>query len=178
MKPLKLLIFGLLGFAVALPIYRNFSGFSQLNFGIRGFRLGKISLTGVLIHIDSKIINPTRGTMRVSQPFVRIVCGINNEEIAVSNVSNKEHILRESSETNLDTISIQVPTLTLINLATKLKGKLSAKLKTDLADKNFMIKLVSGAMSIGSLVSELQLKAQFTAYGNNVYYKSDYFPLI
>jgi len=178
MKPLKLLLIGLLGFAVALPLYRNFSGFTKLNFGVRGFRVGKLSLTGIPIHIDSKIINPTRGTMRVSQPFVRIVCGLNNEEIAISNVSNKEHTLHASSETSLDTISIQLSTMALFNLANKLKGGLSARLKSDLADKNFLAKLVSGAFSIGSLISELQLKCQFTAYGNNVYYKSDFYPLI
>ena len=116
--------------------------------------------------------------MRVSQPFVRIVCGLNNEEIAISNVSNKEHTLHASSETNLDTISIQISTFTLINLASKVKNGLSANLKNQLADKNFIARLVSGASSIGSLVSELQLKCQFTAYGNNVYYKSDFYPLI
>ena len=178
MKPWKLLILGLIGFAVALPLYRNFSGFAKLNFAVRNFRLGKLTLAGLPIHIDSKIINPTRGTMRISQPFVRVVCGLNNEEIAISNVTNKEHTLHSNSETNLDTISIQLSPLTLINLATKLKGGLSAKLKTELADKNFLAKLVSGVSNIGALISELKLKCQFTAYGNNVYYQSDYYPLI
>jgi hypothetical protein len=178
MKPLKLLIIGIIGFAVGIPLYRNFSGFAKLNFAIRGFRLGKLTLTGLPIQIDSKIINPTRGIMRISQPFVRVVCGLNNEEIAISNVSKKEHILNANSETNLDTISIQLPVLTLVNIATKLKSGLSAKLKTELASKNFIAKLVTGASSIGTLVSELQLKAQFTAYGNNVYYESEFYPLI
>ncbi len=176
-KPLKILLFGLIGFAVAFPLYRNFSGFGKLNFAIRSFRLGKLSLSGLPVYIDSKIINPTRGTMRISQPFVRIVCGVNNEQVAISNVSGREHVIQAHTETNLDMISIQLPVLTLINLATKLKSGLSAKLKSELADKNFFAKLVSGAGSIGTLVSELQLKCQFTAYGNNVYYESDYYPL-
>jgi len=177
MKPLKLLILGLIGFAIALPLYRNFSGFAKLSFAIRGFRLGKLSLTGLPIQIDTKILNPTRGIMRISQPFVRIVCGVNNEQVATSNISNREHVIQAASETNLDTIVLQVPTLTLVNLALKLKNGLSEKLKTELADKNFITKLVSGASNIGTLISELKLKCQFTAYGNNIYYESDYYPL-
>ncbi|MCL2682246.1 MAG: hypothetical protein FWE63_02015 [Bacteroidales bacterium] len=175
---LKILLFGILGFAIAVPLYRNFAGFTKLNFSIRNFRLGKLSLTGLPIHVDSKIINPTRGTMKISQPFVKIVCGLNNEQIAISNVTNKEHTIQPNSETSLDTISIQLPILTLVNLATKLKSGLSVNLKNQLADKNFVAKLAVGASSIGALLKELQLKAQFTAYGNNVYYESDFYPLI
>jgi hypothetical protein len=177
MKPLKLFIIGVIGFAIGIPLYRNFSGFAKLNFAVRGFRLGKLTLTGLPIHVDSKIINPTRGNMKISQPFVRVVCGLNNEEVAISNVSGKEHTISANSTTNLDTISIQLPILTLISLATKLKSGLSAKLKSELTDKNFVVKLVSGASSIGTLISELKLKCQFTAYGNNVYYESDFYPL-
>ena len=175
---LKILLLGILGFAVGVPLYRNFAGFAKLNFAIRGFRLGKLTMSGLPIQVDTKLINPTRGTMRVSQPFVRIVCGLNNQELAISNVSNKEHTLYANSETHLDTISIQLPILTLINLATKLKGGLSDKMKTELADKNFITKLITGVSSIGTLISELKLKCQFTAYGNNVYYESDFYPLV
>ena len=177
MKPLKILIFGIIGLAIALPLYRSFSGFGKLNFALRSFRLGKLSLTGLPVQIDSKIINPTRGTMRISQPFVRIVCGLNNEEIAISNVSNKEHVINANAETNLDTISINVPVMSLVNLALKAKNGLSEKLKSELADKNFVAKLVAGVGSIGTLISELKLKCQFTAYANNIYYESDFYPL-
>jgi hypothetical protein len=71
----------------------------------------KVSLSGIELRIDVKLKNPSGGSMRVKQPFVKMI--YQDKTIASSQVKDVNIAIEKFSEVNLDPIMISLGFLTL-----------------------------------------------------------------
>jgi hypothetical protein len=94
----------------------------------------KVSLTGIDLKIDVTLKNPSGGTVKVKQPFVKMVYGGNT--IASSQVTDVNVTIPKFSQVNMEPIMINVGFLNLATtVPTLLKtyretGKLTITVKT------------------------------------------------
>jgi protein-disulfide isomerase len=71
----------------------------------------KVSLQGIELRIDVALKNPSGGSVRVKQPFVKLI--YNNATVASSQIENVNVTVPKFSEVNMEPIQINIGFLTL-----------------------------------------------------------------
>jgi hypothetical protein len=117
---------------------------------------------GLEVGFELQLQNPTKGSLRVTQPYMQILSG--KSVIAQSPVSQKEYTVKSLSELTLDTIKFKLGWLTIVStLISKKYG-----IPTDLT----LIQKVSWIINnYKSVVNTLDLSIRYTSYANGLFYE-------
>lgn len=84
-------------------------------------KLHKLDLQGMLIRVDVQLKNPTRTSLKLKFPFVKLV--LKGSSIGSSQAVNQDIALPAFGEAKFDAIMIRIPMLSLLSTA---KGLLTA----------------------------------------------------
>jgi hypothetical protein len=116
---------------------------------------------GLEVGFELQLQNPTRGTLKVTQPYMQILSG--KSVIAQSPVSQKEYTINPLSELTLDTIKFKLGWMTVINtLLSKKYG-----IPTDLT----LIQKVGWIITnYKEMINILDLSVRYTNYANGLFY--------
>jgi hypothetical protein len=76
--------------------------------------LHKLDATGLTVHVDVQIKNPTKGSLSIKYPFVKIVSG--DKLIGSSRVINQDIKIPSFGEVQIRDIMINIPLLSLFSL--------------------------------------------------------------
>jgi len=85
--------------------------FSQELESVTKVSVYKVSLAGIELQIDVRLKNPSGGSLRVKQPFVKLVH--ENTTVASSQIENVNITVPKFSEVNMEPIRINIGFLTL-----------------------------------------------------------------
>jgi len=82
------------------------------------FNVHKVDLSGITLRVDVAFQNPSKGTVKIKFPTVRLYNG--NSLLGYSAVVNKDFTIDSYGETKLDPLFIELKTLTLLTEAPSL----------------------------------------------------------
>ncbi len=155
------------GFAIykGYKLFKSFTAFEEINVSMQNMSVKPTLDKGVSISVNPLIKNPTKSTMTITQPFVKVFSG--NREITTSTVTNKTHTIKPLSENLLDAVQL--------SLSWDEVGKLADSLKIPTAPKgSSLVKRVMFLFQNSKdLLKQVKLTAQVITYANGVYYKSE-----
>lgn len=108
--------------------YKYFSGLKQTSTeleSVSSLMIHKMGLDGLTIRVDITLKNPTSGTLSIKYPFVKLLH--ENAMIGSSKVIDKDIQLSPFGETHIEQILINVPIMSILNLAKSLVAKQPVK---------------------------------------------------
>jgi|ERR1051326_5522890 hypothetical protein len=83
----------------------------------------KIDLTGVTVRVDIQVKNPTRGSLTIKYPFIKLM--YKDTMIGSSEVVNKDIKLPSYGEARIEAIMIHIPVLGLFSIGSGLYKSLT-----------------------------------------------------
>ena len=116
---------------------------------------------GLEVGFELQLQNPTRGSMKVTQPYMQILSG--KSVIAQSPVSQKEYSINPLSELTLDTIKFKLGWMTIINTLILKKYGIPTEL-------TLLQKVTWIIANYKEMINTLDLSVRYTNYANGLFY--------
>ncbi|MBU0487427.1 MAG: hypothetical protein KKD31_05690 [Bacteroidetes bacterium] len=137
----------------------------EMNINLVNPRIHKIDANpltgGIEIRTQVQLQNPTKGKLAITQPFVQILH--KGSSIVSSSVQNKQYTVQPLSELTLDTISMKIGWMKLIELITSAEYGVPK-------EYSLLNKVTWFIANYKTVLAKMKLDMKYSTYANGLFY--------
>lgn len=157
----KIVSIGIIGLAT-YGVYRLMGMktlYDKMGTALYNPRIHKLDAKGIAFRSEIKIINPTKFTMTISKPVIKITT--NGKPIGQNSPEQKVYDIKPQANTIIDTIEIVVPWTAFPNYLVTIAAKIPTLIKL----KTYTLKSIMETLKV-------PLEMQYELYVGKFYYQS------